>query len=84
MTPPAFDREKVRGWITDALNIAFGLSDSTPDTLVARAQELGLTPDQLRLWCYDFPKRDWTPGALEEWALRLGAGLKHAAPETKR
>jgi hypothetical protein len=65
---PAFDRELVRGWITDALEIGFGLSDTTPDTLVTRAQQLGLTPEQLRQWIYDLPpKTDWTPGALEEW-----------------
>ena len=77
----ALDRENVRGWIVDALEIGFGLSDTTPDTLVTRAQQLGLTPAELRSWIYEMPKFDWTPEALEEWSLRRGLpGLQRAAP----
>lgn len=79
-----FDRERVRGWIEDALDVALGLNDSSADTLIAQAEELGLTPDQLRLWIYDQPKLNWSPGALAGWARREGLsdpeGLQRAVP----
>ena len=79
-----FDRERVRGWIEEALSIGLGLNDSSADTLVAQAQQLGLTPDQLRLWIYDQPKLNWEVGALAAWAKREGfsdpEGLHRAVP----
>jgi hypothetical protein len=79
-----FDRERVRGWIEEALDVSLGLNDSSADTLIAQAQELGLSPDQLRLWIYDQPKLNWTPGALAEWARHVGlsdtGGLQRAVP----
>jgi hypothetical protein len=79
-----FDRERVRGWLEDSLNRTFGISDSSADTLIAQAESLGLTPEQLRLWIYDQVKVDWTPGALARWAWKEGfaqepGGLKRAA-----
>jgi len=79
-----FDRERVRGWIEDALDVALGLNDSSADTLIAQSEELGLTPDQLRLWIYDQPKLNWGPGSLASWARREGLfdpdGLQRAVP----
>ena len=79
-----FDRERVRGWIEEAMNIGLGLNDSSADTLIAQAEELGLTPDQLRLWIYDQPKLNWEAGALASWARREGLydpdGLHRAVP----
>ena len=81
-----FDRERVRGWIEEALEITFGINDTSADTLIAQSEELGLTPEQLRLWIYDQPKLkpNWEPGALAAWAQRQGfsdrEGLQRAAP----
>jgi hypothetical protein len=72
MTWQEANRERVRGWIEDSLNVSLGLNDSSPDTLIAQAQALGLTPEQLRLWTYEQPKIDWSPGALETWARHMG------------
>ncbi len=61
--------------------VALGVDDSLPDTLIAKAQELGLKPIDLKLWIYDSPDHDWTPGTLEGWARRmhLTAPLAHCA-----
>lgn len=79
-----FDRERVRGWIEEALSLTFGVNDTSADTLIAQAEELGLTPEQLRLWIYDQPKLNWEPGALAAWARREGlsdaGGLHRAVP----
>lgn len=67
-----WDRDRVRGWLEDAFEQTLGLADSSPDTLVAQAQAIGLTPQQLRLWIFDQPKLDWSPGSLAIWAMKMG------------
>jgi hypothetical protein len=77
-----WDRDRVRGWIEDAFAQTLGLNDSSPDTLVAQAQACGLTPEQLRLWIFDQPKLDWSPGSLVLWALKNG--FVRDTPEASR
>lgn len=75
-TIETFDRDKVRGWIEEAFDVALSLSDSSPDTLIAQAQAAGLEPAHLRLWIYDQPKIDWSPGALAAWAAANNLGTE--------
>jgi len=72
MTWEDANRERVRGWLEDSFTVALSLQDSSADTLIAQAQALGLTPEHLRLWIYESPKIDWSPGALETWARHMG------------
>jgi hypothetical protein len=86
MPNEAFDRDNVRAWLEDALHVSIGYNDSSADTLVAQAEALGLTPDQLRTFVYDFKwPLNYTGGGLEAWAWRNGFahapdGLKRAVP----
>lgn len=70
-----FDRVDVLAALEDAAGEALAANDPLPDTLVATAQALGLTPAELRLWIYEEPARaDWTIGALTAWARRYALG----------
>lgn len=75
--PAAFDRGAVRGAVEEATGIALRVDDPLPDSLIARAEELGLGPLQLTLWIHDQPKQDWSRDALARWAERNG--FMHAA-----
>jgi hypothetical protein len=77
--PTSWDRCSVIGAIEEAAHISLSVDDPLPDTLIARAQELGLKPIDLKLWIYDDPKPAWTPDALAAWARRMGL----AAEETE-
>ena len=66
-----FDREQIRGWLEEATHEGVSVEDSFPDTLLATAEALGMSPIELKIWCYDTPKT-WTAEALAEWARRLG------------
>lgn len=78
--PSEFNREQVRAAIEEVIGAGLSIDDSLPDTLIANAGELGLTPVQLRLWIYDQPKIEWRATALRDWALRLGFIEVPAAP----
>lgn len=73
--PIEWDRANVLGAIEEAGGVSLAVDDSLPDTLIAKAQELGLKPVDLKLWIYDSPKFRWTVDALERWAQR--AHLTH-------
>jgi hypothetical protein len=68
--PATWDRGSVLGAIEEASGVSLSADDSLPDTLIAKAQELGLIPVDLKLWIYDSPEHGWTPDALESWARR--------------
>jgi len=69
--PTDWDRGNVLGAIEEASGVALSAEDSLPDTLIAKAQELGLKPVDLKLWIYDSPDHDWSPNTLEGWARRM-------------
>lgn len=77
MTPAAhqsrdFTRENVTGAIEEATGVALSANDPLPDSLIANAQALGLSPDALRLYIYDEPARDdWSMQAMAHWAARF-------------
>jgi hypothetical protein len=67
-----FNRQAILAAIEEAAGTPLASSDTLPDTLIATAQALGLTPVDLRLWIYDEPKRaDWSAGSLTAWARRF-------------
>jgi hypothetical protein len=71
--PKAFDREQIRNWIEDVTQEGLSVDDSFPDTLIACAQALGLTPVALKLWVYDQPKTcGFDARSLGIWAKRMG------------
>jgi hypothetical protein len=69
--PTSWDRGNVLGAIEEASGVSLSADDSLPDTLIAKAQELGLKPIDLKLWIYDHPEHGWTPEAMESWARRM-------------
>ena len=70
--PTTWDRQTVLGALEEAAHVSLSVEDPLPDMLIARAQELGLKPVDLKLWIYDEPKLGWTPDALADWARRMG------------
>jgi hypothetical protein len=68
--PASWDRGSVLGAIEEASGQPLSADDPTPDMLIAKAQELGLNPVDLKLWIYDSPEHGWTPDALSSWAGR--------------
>ena len=64
---PEFDRTAIRNWIEEATEKGLSVADSLPDTLVAVAGTLGMSPQELKIWCYDTP-HEWTAGDLTRWA----------------
>lgn len=68
-----WDRGAVLGALTEASGVSLHVDDTLPDTLIARAQALGLTPLELKLWIYDRPADGWTAEGLEKWADRVRA-----------
>jgi hypothetical protein len=71
-----WDREFVLAAIEDATGRALRATDPLPDTLIAKAQESGMTPAELAIWIHDKPEHGWTPGELASWARRNGIGPK--------
>lgn len=66
---PLWRRAQVLGAIEEAAGLALSPSDPLPDTLIATAQALGLSPADLQIWIYDEPRRQcWTIDALTRWA----------------
>lgn len=66
-----------RGAILAALEEASGrrisVINSHVDTLIVNAQEIGMTPRELRTWIYDNCARpDWSAESLKRWARRYG------------
>lgn len=74
MTPAAhqwrdYSREDVTGAIEEATGAALSANDPLPDSLIANAQTLGLSPGALRLYIYDEPARDdWSLNSMAHWA----------------
>lgn len=74
MTPAAhhwqnFTREDVTGALEEATGVALSANDPLPDSLIANAQALGLSPGALRLYIFDEPARDdWSMSAMAQWA----------------
>lgn len=89
-----FDREQVRAWIEDATGVGLSVGDALPDTLIATAEALGLTPRELRLWIFDHSRvtptgeaataevstATWTGAALAKWAWRHGLARDGSDP----
>lgn len=81
MTPSShqwrdYNREDVVGALEEATGAALSANDPLPDSLIANAQTLGLSPGALRLFIYDEPARDdWSLNAMAHWAAtyRLAA-----------
>ena len=64
-----FSREDVIGALEEATGAALRANDPLPDSLIANAQLLGLSPGALRLYIYDEPARDdWSMNAMAHWA----------------
>ena len=76
MTPAAhqwhnFTREDVTGAIEEATGAALSANDPLPDSLIANAQTLGLSPGALRLYIYDEPARDdWSLNTMAAWVAK--------------
>jgi hypothetical protein len=69
---PDFTRESVTGELEEATGVALSAIDPLPDSLIANAQTLGLSPGALRLYIYDEPARDdWSLEAMAHWAARF-------------
>ena len=68
--PVEWDRGSVLGAIEEASGVSLSADDAIADSLIAKAQELGLRPVDLKLWIYDSPEHAWTTGDLEAWARR--------------
>lgn len=67
--PTSWERQTVRGALEEASGEAMAVADTLPDSLITRAQELGLHPVDLHLWIYDQPKPNgWTLDGLAMWA----------------
>jgi hypothetical protein len=75
--PVEWDRGGVLGAIEEASGVPLSADDALPDTLIAKAQELGLQPADLNLWIYvtgvgsDREALGWTPCALVSWTARM-------------
>lgn len=67
--PVRWDRGNVLGAIEEASGVSLSADDPLPDTLIAKAQELGLMAVDLRLWIYDRPN-SFTADELVRWAQR--------------
>jgi hypothetical protein len=81
-----FDREQVRGWISECTGEGLSVDDPLPDTLASTAEAIGLSSHELRMWIFDhgavsatgeyagavLPASAWTGGALVDWARRHG------------
>jgi len=72
--PAGWDRGSVLGAIEEASGVELSANDSLPDSLIAKAQELGMSPVDLKLWIYDSPGHPWTMDNLQDWARRTGLG----------
>ena len=69
--PTDWDRGHVLGALEEATRQSIHADDPLPDTLIAKSQELGLLPAELKLWIYDSPN-DWTVDTLTRWARQYG------------
>lgn len=84
--PVDWDRASVLGAIEEVSREPMHFDAALPDTLIAKAQELGLLPVHLKTWIYDSPEHPFTCADLEKWAKRWhlsgedAAALVHAAP----
>jgi hypothetical protein len=65
-----FSRAGVRGSIEEACGQGLSVDDPLPDTLIAQAQALGLSPIELRLWIYEpcHEGGEWSADSLARWA----------------
>jgi hypothetical protein len=72
--PITWDRGQFLAAIETASGEDLSANDATVDTLMAKAQEIGLSPIELRVWIYEgAPDREgFTPDALVNWAVRIG------------
>lgn len=67
-----------RGMVTREVEAATGQAlsaiDPLPDTLIARAQEIGLAPLVLLMWIEEQKRdSDWSSAAMLAWAKAVGA-----------
>jgi hypothetical protein len=74
---PLWDRGRVHGWIAEATGSALPVESALTDTLITRAQELGITFDELRTWVYlemrdDRLRYRLLADALAAWACAKG------------
>ena len=68
-----FSREVVRGQLEDATGEPLPMDSTLPDTLIAEAQAIGMSPVDLKLWIADdHPRADWSTANLRAWAERFG------------
>ena len=70
-------RAMILGALEEASGSAMPANDPMPDTLIARAQALGLGPLDLRLWIYEnwaqcAQMSDWSTASMERWARDKG------------
>jgi hypothetical protein len=77
--PRTWDRGHVLAAIEDATGQVLQNQNPLPDTLIAKAQELGMMPAELSLWIAEKPEHGWTPGDLASWARRNGIGRQPPA-----
>jgi hypothetical protein len=73
--PADWDRGHVHGSIAEATRCVLPMEDPLPDLLINRAQELGITPGDLRSWIYEeLPQEHLRYAllldALSRWAQR--------------
>jgi hypothetical protein len=79
-----WNRGYVHGSIADATGCVLRADDPLPDLLIDKAQELGLTPEELRVWIYtelpdDSSRYALLLDALCAWAIREGKGTPEEA-----
>jgi len=75
-SPLLFDgqRAMVTRAVEEATGEALSTIDPLPDTLIARAQEVGLAPVYLLMWIGDRePETGWSAEAMLAWGREKGA-----------
>lgn len=83
-----WDRGYIHGAIAEATGVLLHADDPLPDTLIAKAQELGIEQADLRKWIYDELGPTLThirlaaiAAALESWAQRCLNPAQAADPD---
>jgi hypothetical protein len=76
--PVTWDRGPFLGAIEEASGQSLHADDSLVDDLICCAQEMRLSPMELREWIYDDPE-SFSTEELTRWALRLKEFRAHKA-----
>lgn len=75
-------RGQILGALEEAIGRALPAQDPLPDTLIAKAQALGMLPHELRSWIYDSSARpDWQVASLVRFAERYHFARSYETPE---